>query len=261
MSQLILPPRYTPDSIALGKAATRANWKVHRLHSWSVPPELRNTDAVVYAEPLFISAVAEPLGLEVLEPSATWLPELPRHYRNREISLVTLGQARLLEKPAFIKPISDKCFMAKVYQSGAELPPPPTDLGDEEPTYLSEPVVWGIEFRAFVLDRQVVTISPYLRDGELVEQPDGSWAASEDEIRSAEDFCRVVLADPQVPCPAAVVLDVGIIRGRGWSVIEANAAWGSGLYGCDPDGVLQTIRRACIPKGKVQPVDLPWLRK
>jgi hypothetical protein len=43
------------------------------------------------------------------------------------------------------------------------------------------------------------------------------------------------------------VLDVGIITNRGWAVIEQNAAWGSGIYGCDPVQVLEVIRHAANP--------------
>jgi hypothetical protein len=32
MPMLMLPPRYTPDSIALWEAATAAGWDVERLH-------------------------------------------------------------------------------------------------------------------------------------------------------------------------------------------------------------------------------------
>lgn len=45
-----------------------------------------------------------------------------------------------------------------------------------------------------------------------------------------------------------VVLDIGTISGRGWAVVEANAAWGSGIYGCDPMEVLGVIRHATKPK-------------
>jgi hypothetical protein len=36
-------------------------------------------------------------------------------------------------------------------------------------------------------------------------------------------------------------LDVGIIAGRGWATIEANPAFGAGIYGCDAAKVLETI--------------------
>jgi hypothetical protein len=42
-------------------------------------------------------------------------------------------------------------------------------------------------------------------------------------------------------------MDVGVIRGRNWAVIELNAAWGAGLYGCDPAVVLEVLRHAAVP--------------
>jgi len=69
-----------------------------------------------------------------------------------------------------------------------------------------------------------------------------------------------VLANADLSIPPAFVMDVGIIADRGWAVIEANAAWGSGLYGCDPAEVLRVVRRACVAKGQVQLSDKQWLR-
>jgi hypothetical protein len=44
--------------------------------------------------------------------------------------------------------------------------------------------------------------------------------------------------------PVACALDIGWIAGRGWAVIEANAAWGGGLNGCDAGKVLPAIAAA-----------------
>ncbi|MEP0802688.1 hypothetical protein NDI37_21395 [Funiculus sociatus GB2-A5] len=41
-------------------------------------------------------------------------------------------------------------------------------------------------------------------------------------------------------------MDVGVIQGRGWAVVEQNAAWGAGLYGCDPIEVLEVLRYAVV---------------
>ncbi|MBV6626222.1 MAG: ATP-grasp domain-containing protein [Rivularia sp. (in: Bacteria)] len=43
-----------------------------------------------------------------------------------------------------------------------------------------------------------------------------------------------ILSDNRVEIPSATVIDVGVIKGRGWAVVEQNAAWGAGLYGCNP---------------------------
>jgi hypothetical protein len=44
-----------------------------------------------------------------------------------------------------------------------------------------------------------------------------------------------------------VVVDVGFIRDRGWAVIEQNAAWGAGIYECDPLQVLEVLRAVTAP--------------
>ena len=68
-----------------------------------------------------------------------------------------------------------------------------------------------------------------------------------------------MLQDSRVALPPAVVLDVGYITGRGWGVVEANAAWGSGLYGCDPAAVLHVLQRACIAGDRVTDADRRWV--
>ena len=56
-----------------------------------------------------------------------------------------------------------------------------------------------------------------------------------------------MLSDARVDLPRATVIDVGTIAGRGWAVVEQNAAWGSGLYGCDPEQVLEVLRFSSEP--------------
>ncbi|MCC6739503.1 MAG: ATP-grasp domain-containing protein, partial [Planctomycetia bacterium] len=60
-------------------------------------------------------------------------------------------------------------------------------------------------------------------------------------------FASSILADPAVEVPRAAALDVGRIRGRGWAVVELNSAWAAGLYGCDPEAVLEVLRHASGP--------------
>jgi hypothetical protein len=260
MPTLVLAPRYTPDSIAMGTAAATAGWDVERLPSWRVPDWLKGRRHVaLYAEPLFASAVAEELDLALLEPPLDWLIHLPQRYTCRSVRLTTLIEARGGAQPFFIKPADDKCFPARVYQSGDGLP----DTGllpDSTPVLVAEPVEWDIEFRLFVLNRLVVTYSPYLRQGQLARTADGAWTtATEDEIAAALEFSSRVLADGTISLPPAVALDVGFIKGRGWAVVEANAAWGAGIYGCEPSAVLPVVQRACVSKSAFGSEDKAWL--
>ncbi|MBA4063828.1 MAG: DUF4343 domain-containing protein [Isosphaera sp.] len=242
MPTLILTPRFTDDAQALWRAAGRLGWGVERLTTWRVPDVLRSVpDPVLYLETLFGPTLAEQFGLRLLEPATDWLPRLPDEFRKRRVSLTTLRAARQLAEPAFVKPPNDKSFPARVY-AGPNLP----DGYDEDgPVLVAEVVRWEKEFRCFVLDRQARALSVYLRDGEL--QRDNGFEASGAELAEAGAFVRAVLADGRVDLPRAAVLDVGVIAGRGWAVVEQNAAWGAGIYGCDPAEVLEVLRYAAVP--------------
>jgi hypothetical protein len=256
MPTLVLPPRFTPDTIAVGNAAHAARWSVERFASWRLPEGWRGEDVALYGEPLFAAVVADQLGLVLLEPPFNWLTTLAEKYRKRDVRFATLGEARQLGQAAFVKPADDKGFLAGVFPFGAKLPGEDI-LPGTTPVLIAEPVKWEVEFRCFVLEREVVTLSPYLRYGELAQSPEGQW--EDERTENAREFAQGVLCDDSVSLPPAVVVDVGIIEGRGWAVIEANAAWGSGIYGCDPRAVLRVVRRACLQREQVSAAESRWV--
>ena len=73
MPTLILPPRYTTDSIALWETAIKSEWEVVRLQNWKIPEHLEIRDPVLYGEPLFVDLVAESLAIELIKPTPNWL--------------------------------------------------------------------------------------------------------------------------------------------------------------------------------------------
>lgn len=239
MPTLIFTPRYTEDSQALWKAAGTLGWNVERLTNWRVPDHLRQVpDPVLYGEALFGPTLAEQLGLQLLNPPEDWLVRLPMPYKLREISITTLGQARQSGKAAFVKPPNDKSFPASVYV-GSDLP---KEYPDEMHVLVSEVVTWEKEFRCFVLNRELRTYSVYSRFGEL--QRDAAFISTPEEDERVEAFVSSLLSDPQVDLPNATVVDVGFIQGKGWACVEQNAAWGAGIYGCDPSAVLGVLQHA-----------------
>jgi hypothetical protein len=238
---LILTPRFTDDSIALWRAANRKGWNVERMTRFRPPDDFRIADEpVLYVEALTAPLFAEALGVTLLEPPIDWLPRLPFEYRLRDLALMALGEARGVRDRRFIKPPNDKSFQAAVY-AGHELP---AEYPDDMPVLVSEVVTWGIEFRCFVLDRNVRTFSVYLRGGEL--QRDAGFPHSDQEEAELLGYTSRLLSDSRVDLPRACVIDVGIIRDQGWAVVEQNAAWGSGIYGCDPEQVLEVVRHATV---------------
>jgi hypothetical protein len=241
MPTLILSPRYSDDSIKLRRAAIDLGWDVMRLAGWRCPEDFEPEEPILFAEPLFNQAVAEELGLAVIGPPEDFLARLPREYVGRDVRLMTAAEARTLPGPVFLKPPNRKTFPAKVYSSGAELPEMPGD----DPVLTSDPVEWLAEFRFFVRDRRVGAWSPYWLKGALARDGD-EWIVEPDLAQATRGLLDRLLADPRVDLPAALVIDVGVIRGVGPAVVEANEASGAGFYGCDPRDVLDVLRGATI---------------
>ena len=243
MTTLLLSARPSEDNQTLWRAAIKSGWHVERVRGLDVPVDLDlKAGIALYVEAIYAPIIAEKLQLTLLEPASDWLVHLPEKYRLRNIQLNTFGTARLCEKPTFIKPPNDKSFQAKVYASGRDLP---ADFEDTMPVLLAEPVKFEVEYRCFVMDRTVQAMSPYLRNGRLSKLD--NYQAPESEVRDARRFAEQLLSNPDVSLPEAVGLDVGLIKDCGWAVVEANAAWGSGIYGCDPVKVLGVMQRAVKP--------------
>ncbi|MFB4299806.1 ATP-grasp domain-containing protein [Actinomadura sp. NTSP31] len=249
MPTLVLSPRYTEDSKVLRVAAGRAGWKAERLGGWRAPARLRRQDVALYGEPTFVEVIAAQLGVSLIDAPPAWLPGLPERHLRRKVNMSTLAEVReAFAGPAFVKPADGrKGFEGRVYGAPADLP---DAVPGDTPVLVGEPVEWEVEYRCQVLDGEVVAMSPYLRNGELALTGDGRWEATRDG--EAREYAGTLLAE--VPLPPAIVVDIGLVKGRGWAVVEANAAWGAGLYGCDPQAVLRVLARACAPA----PSDREW---
>jgi len=259
MPTLVLSHRYSSDSNALFAAALASGWDVERLHSFQCPEGLAGREPVFYGETLLADAIAADLGIALLEPTADWLPRLPARYRLREIRLMTLREAGKLPERVFVKPTDENCFPARVYQNGAANDPDP-QIDGELPVLVSEPVVFDVEFRFFVVEHKIAAFSPYIRNGAIARDADGDWTADKNEIDAAKQAMTALLADPDVELPPAVVVDVGNMVGRGWGIVEANPAWASGLCGADPRGVLSVLRRATVARNPLAAADAKWVR-
>lgn len=97
------------------------------------------------------------------------------------------------------------------------------------------------EHRFYVCDGKVRTGSPYLIDG--IVYHDEMTSPRYAEALKAAEFTVRELGDNQ---PAAYTLDMGLNEVSGqWIIIEANPAWSSGIYGCDPAVVIDVLDVAC----------------
>lgn len=256
MPRVVLSPRYSTDSIAVWQAALARGWstaRVRHVEAAALVGAVAADEVVIYGETLLADAVAAALDLALIEPTIDWLPRLPFELRLRDVRLATLGEARRTGAGQFIKPVDDKFFPARVY-ADVDVD---AGVGDDLMVLIAEPVRFGIEVRAFVVDGAIAGLSAYIRDGSIA-RGDGDWPLAADEEAAARACLDRVLAE--VAVPPAVVIDVGEVVGRGWAVVEANPAWASGLCGVDAAAVLPVLRRACMPRVAVAPGDVKWIR-
>lgn len=246
MTTLLLGFRQSEDNQALWRSAIKRGWDVERVRAFGGVRELDleklvDDDIAIYVEALWAPSVAKRLKRKLLETPNQWMENLPYHLVQRDIYLTTLAEAINYLDPVFIKPPNDKSFAARVYQPGTF-----PDIFDDYsmPVLVSNPVKFIDEFRCFCLDGKVLTMSPYLNNGVLSREYD--WATSSNQDLNVTKFAEEVLAT--VETPRAIVIDVGMMRdvfgNEVWAVVEANAAWGSGIYGCDPDKVLDVVHAA-----------------
>ncbi|MFD1830944.1 ATP-grasp domain-containing protein [Streptomyces desertarenae] len=244
---LLLPPRLTGSARRLRDAAHHRGLRTVRLTSFDVPPGLRAGH--LHAGPAFADAVAPALGIAPLQAPEDWLARLPRAYTRREVRAVPIGEAYGLRRPAFVKSPNDKEVPARVYTDGSRLPGP--DAVDPATTVLVCDVVeFTAEYRLYLLDGAVRTGSRYARRG----RPDVGPLP-----REAADFGAALLKECGHTLPGAIVVDVGVTGGH-WAVVEANAAWASGMYAADPQRVLDVVLRAAGPAGALTDRDRPFVR-
>lgn len=240
------------EIIALQMAARELGWEVIPAPmGWRLSEELIKSGAkgVPYGSQLFCEVIAQQMGWELKAQPFEWLAQLPERFLKRQVNFMTLAEAKVLNQSErkFIKPADDKCFDAKVYDIG-EFKPSEL-IANTYPTLVSEVVSWDLEYRCFIgqddqyQDSIIVTWSNYLFHGEINVPKLHRMIPGDLEhilffMTELLDYCdRHKLS---VPC----VIDVGVIPGKGWAVIETNPAWASGLYGCDPTDALKVMEQA-----------------
>ena len=220
------------------------------------PADVVPGHAHAWGGPLFMARLAAVANIMTLEPTDDWLPALPWRYRRRDVSLTTLSDAVANPGRAFVKQPREKDFEAGVY-TGDKLPAMSTDV----PVLVSEIVTFTREYRLLALDGRVHTGSRYLTGGSLDVRP----LAEDPDRMQVLGFAEALLDEVGATLPSAVTVDVGWAahaeRGdTGLAVVEANMAWFSNIYDCDPGRALDVVMRAAGPAEAVGDRDRPFVR-
>lgn len=226
---LLLPQKPDVERDSLADAWQRNGGKVLRLARFWDPPTLDPRSVRVYGSDAFCLVLREKLGVELCSPSDELTFAVPQQHLRRAVWRRRLSEAidGDISYPAFCKPTVPKLFPARVYSDAADLAAACRGLGGQTVVLVSEPVAFIAEARCFVLEGRVLDCAIYDGEGDTI---------------AATNAAAELL--PNLPLPRAVVADMGLIRGRGWALLEFNAAWGAGLNGCSAELVWPCIAGA-----------------
>ncbi|WP_082891085.1 ATP-grasp domain-containing protein [Chryseobacterium glaciei] len=237
---IALSPMYTEDSNNLKKASINSLYELNRFNAkWNVPEEFRSDVIAVYGEDIYAEIVAEQCNLTLTKPEDDWLSKISEEFTKRKISYGQLKEF-VDEENIFIKCSDFKSFKAGVFDKVTNIKGFDT-LDLESTVFTSEVVEWELEVRCFVLNNEIKTYSSYWRNDTFDTDP-----LSETEEKDMLEFFNNFIQKYSSTLPNAIVIDFGIIKEKGWALIEANPAWCSGLYNCNAETALEVIVDSCI---------------
>jgi hypothetical protein len=226
---LLIPAKADPERDAVARAWEQGGGTVMRVDRFWSPPEVERTRVRLYGNDTFCLVLAQKLSLELVSPPDDLLLQVDSTWLKREVHLSTLERVTSEPFPRFIKPLVPKVFRAAVWKEPAALVEECRGLEPGTPMLSAEVVSLRAEARAWVLDGQVRTCAMYEGEGVLSE---------------ARAFLDTVAR--AAPLPRTCVLDAALVEGRGWALLEANAAWGAGLNGCEAIEAAHCIAAATL---------------
>jgi hypothetical protein len=255
---LILSPRFSTDSNKVWKAAIDSGWNIHRAIRYQ-PPET-NGPVCVYGERVCCEIMAENMNLGLLDPPDRFLTDLPEGFVNRHIEFTTVKALQYSKwTRKFVKPAcASKPFQAGIYEKGMDIIVTNKYIDFRCPVYVSEIVEFVAEVRLFILDGNIISSDQY---NLIIEKE------PEEVEKEAKEYGYMLLDYLHMSntrLPSAVVIDVGYIQDRGWSVIEANQAYSSGIYTEDRykiEKLLPLFLRASGRKENVSEADREFIRR
>ena len=184
------------------------------------------------------------LASSLAAPGQSWLSSVDKSLTRRKIVTGAVSMmpedVLLFAKPAESK--IDAILAGKYRKSEIEEICARDGISSNQQFQWSESILkMNHEHRFFVAHGKVVTGSPYLIDG-VVYHPGLVSPYFTDALKAAES----ILTELGENQPPAFTLDVARDEtSEAWLIVEANPAWSSGIYGCDPSLVIDVLEVAC----------------
>jgi hypothetical protein len=229
------------EALALQMAAHGFGWDVIIAdNTWCLSNDIifSKDIGIPYGSQLFCQVIANQMNWKLKMNPFDWLSKVPYKYLHRQVDFMSIKDATNLDKCKFIKPADDKCFDVGIHEAGTFTYN--ESLPDDTPVLVSDVVQFLSEFRCFVNEKGIVQAQCCYSFKKELNNPKNHYSIEpEFGYGSATDFVNKLLLDH--PVITGSVIDVGILEGKGYAVIESNPVWASGIYGCDVNGVLNAM--------------------
>ena len=244
MFKLFLDRSYSSDTNNLYSAAMKQGIPVQRVNYFSETPILQSQEKPIFYLDTFLMKKLFP-HQKLIEPKLDWLTYISTQYTHRHINSIFLSELKTMTSSHFFKPAEDKWFKAGIYKDGTHVHDTiiePETLQNELVLY-SEIVGFEIEYRFFIANRKIYACCMYALYGKLAKQ-NNIWLENTEAQEQASFFVNYICENLSVELASALVLDVGRLRNSlKWAIVEANPAHASGLYFCDPEQVLEVLKK------------------
>lgn len=186
---------------------------IMRAEVWQGPPRL---DAVPIGTVEWTRDYAAALGVTL--PNLPTYPDAMRPWLRRSVRRGVFADAADRE---FVKPVRCKAFTGAIRSTITE------DVDAQEPCWISAPVEWESEWRAYVLRGRVMALTRY--DNRDTPGPD--IVAAVDAASTTYDMLRAYGGSiAEWEGPAGLALDYGYLANGRISLVEVNDGWALGLY-------------------------------
>lgn len=224
---LLIPEKADPERDAVARAWTEVGGEVLRIGRFWDPPAVMPESVRLYGGETFCLVLAQKLGLSLYSPPEELLLTLSPDQLKRVVELRLLSDlAKAGDYPLFVKPVVPKQFPAAVHHGPESVLAHTKGLPPSTLVLVSDVLPIEAEVRGFLLNGAVRAVGVY------------EGTADESEARA---FLETVAAGLDV---VTCALDIARTSDRGWTVVEANPTWASGLNGCGAREVLGCIDAA-----------------
>jgi len=226
-----------PDKIDVERDSIAESWKknggeVQRIGKFWERPNIDSEKRItIYGVDTFSLVLAQVLGLKLIEPKDELISELDFNWIKRKIEIVKIAEIEKSLFPIFIKPVKPKTFKSKVYFDFDSFTQETKGIEQNEQVIKSNIIKIESEVRAFILNNKILDMGIYEGNSNL---------------ESAREFLTDFLQNHSIDLPESYVIDLGFNQTDKWFVIEFNSSWGAGLNSCNPNKVINGIRKATI---------------